>query len=155
MRKPLWDEYVQIKAADRKILPRAAMLKAEIDRTTQQREDLLRTYVKTHPKSYFSIDAITELMGPYVFVEKAESLWAGIDPELKKSYNGKIIEAVIMGAKVTDVGSKAPAFAQPDTAGKIVKLTDIKGKYIFVDFWASWYHPCRAENPNVLKAYNA
>ncbi|MDR0832980.1 MAG: AhpC/TSA family protein [Candidatus Symbiothrix sp.] len=66
----------------------------------------------------------------------------------------KELEAKIRGLKNTSLGAVAPDFELKDANGKPVRLSDFRGKYLLLDFWASWCGPCRRENPNLVSLYH-
>jgi peroxiredoxin len=154
---------------------KAKELKAEVDATPNEKKNtpefqnamqakykqlqltqkgILKTFILTNTDSYLSLLVLNSVGGPSPDVAELDPLYNSLSDRLKATETAKIFKVSLEKTRLTAVGVTAPDFTQADVNGVPVKLSSFKGKYVLIDFWASWCGPCRQENPNVVKVYN-
>ena len=126
---------------------------AFFNRLEKLRKKTTFAFIARHPGSIVAAAEVQDLFLYNPDVSQFDSVVQLLDSTVLKTSVGKEIIKRLDIARRTDIGQPAPQFTMNDVAGRPVELSSLFGKYLLIDFWASWCGPCREDNPNLVKTW--
>jgi thiol-disulfide isomerase/thioredoxin len=132
---------------------RAVAAKDAMDPYIEKLDEIDKTFIEKHPASYVTASMMRYKISSMTASE-VESIYKKMPPAIQESSYGENIIAELNKLKEGSPGAEAYNFAATDINDKVINLSDFKGKYVMLDFWASWCVPCRKGNPHMKELYS-